>query len=64
MASEPSRIACGTAAMESSAIDDTKGMIITPITTPAASADSDDALLMPVATARSRSAGATVRAAK
>jgi hypothetical protein len=39
----PSRIALGTAAIESSAIDETKGMIITPITSPAASALSDEA---------------------
>ncbi len=44
IASEPSRIACGTAAMESSAIEETKGMIITPITSPAASALSLEAL--------------------
>ena len=34
----PSRIACGTAAIESSAIELTNGMIITPMTRPAASA--------------------------
>src|SRR3546814_9339929 len=62
MASEPSRIACGTALIESSAMEETNGMIITPITMPAASADSDEALLMPMLTANSRTAGATVRA--
>src|SRR3546814_20584088 len=53
MASEPSRIACGTALIESSAMEETNGMIITPITLPAASADSDEALLMPMLTANS-----------
>ena len=63
IASEPSRIACGTAAIESSAIDETNGMIMIPITRPAASADSvEDG--MPSDRPRSRIAGATVRAAK
>ena len=60
----PSRIACGTAAIESSAIEETKGMIITPITKPAARALSLEALAMPTACASSRTAGATVSAAK
>src|SRR3546814_6829997 len=57
IANEPSRIAWGTALIESSAIEETNGMIITPITTPAASADSDDALETPIDTANSRMAG-------
>ena len=64
MARLPSRMAWGTAAMESSAMEETKGMIITPITRPAASALSLDALEIPSATAASRTIGATVRAAK
>ena len=64
MASDPSRIELGTAAMLSSAIEETKGMIITPITTPAASALSDEAPGMFSMAAKSRSAGATVSAAK
>ena len=60
----PSRIASGTALIESSAIDETKGMIMMPMTRPAASADSDDAPGMPTVTAKSRIAGAMVRAAK
>jgi len=63
IASEPSRIACGTAAIESSAIEETKGMIMIPMTRPAASADSvEDG--MPSDRPRSRTAGATVSAAK
>jgi hypothetical protein len=50
--------------MLSSAIEETKGMIITPITRPAASALSLDALLTPSDTAISRMPGAMVRAAK
>jgi hypothetical protein len=64
IASDPSRIDCGTALMLSSAIEDTNGMIITPITMPAAIALSPLALGMPIITAKSRSAGATVSAAK
>ena len=60
----PSRIACGTAAIESSAIEETNGMIMIPITRPAASADSEEAPGMPSAAAKSRTAGATVSAAK
>ncbi len=60
----PSRIELGTAARLSSAIDDTKGIIITPMTSPAASALSDEAQSMPIATANWRTAGATVSAAK
>ncbi len=45
-------------------MEETKGMIITPITSPAASALSDDAQVTPSDTARSRTAGATVSAAK
>ena len=57
-------MAWGTAAIESSAIEETKGMIITPMTSPAAIALSLDALEMPIACAASRTAGATVSAAK
>ena len=64
MARLPSRMDWGTAAMLSSAMEDTKGMIITPMTRPAASALSLLAPPMPMAAARSRSAGATVSAAK
>ena len=46
----PSRMARGTAAIESSAIEEMNGMIITPITSPAASALSDE-VGMPSATA-------------
>jgi hypothetical protein len=60
----PSRIACGTAAIESSAIEETKGMIMMPMTRPAAIALSLDALAIPIAWAASRTAGATVSAAK
>ena len=60
----PSRIACGTAVKASSAIDETKGMIITPMTVPAAKALSELALEMPIEIAKSRTAGATVSAAK
>ncbi len=62
-ASDPSRIACGTALMLSSAIDDTNGMIMRPMTRPAASADSDEDG-MPSISPKSRIAGATVSAAK
>ena len=54
----------GTAAMLSSDMDDTNGIIITPMTMPAAKALSDAALLTPSMTAKSRTAGATVNAAK
>ena len=64
IASEPSRIACGTAAIESSAIELTNGMIMMPITRPAASALSLLAELIPTARPRSRTIGATVSAAK
>ena len=64
IASDPSRIELGTAAMLSSAIEETNGMIMMPMTTPAASADSEEALVMPIETAKSRRAGATVSAAK
>ncbi len=64
MASDPSRMAWGTALIESSAIEDTSGMIMMPMTMPAASALSLEALEMPTATAMSRIAGATVSAAK
>ena len=64
IASEPSRIACGTAAIESSAIEETNGMIMIPITRPAASALSDEAGDAE-RTGRSRGPpGATVSAAK
>jgi len=59
----PSRITDGTAAIESSAIELTNGMIITPMTRPAASALSllaDDTPSAP----RLRMSGATVSAAK
>ena len=64
IASDPSRIACGTAVIESSAIEETNGMIMIPITRPAASALSDEAEAMPSICPKSRTAGATVRAAK
>ena len=60
----PSRIACGTAAMLSSAIELTKGMIMMPMTRPAASALSLEAELMPIEMPKSRTIGATVSAAK
>ena len=62
-ASEPSRIACGTAAMTSSDSDDTNGMIITPMTMPAANALSE-ATLSPIDSPTPRIKGATVSAAK
>ena len=46
-ARDPSRIDCGTALMTSSDRDDTKGIIITPITIPAANALSE-ATLRPI----------------
>ena len=60
----PSRIAEGTAAIESSAIELTKGMIMIPMTRPAASALSLLAELTPIAIPKSRMTGATVSAAK
>ena len=60
----PSRIACGTAAMLSSAIELTNGMIMMPMTRPAASALSLLAELTPMARPKSRITGATVSAAK
>ena len=60
---EPSRSDCGTALMTSSDSDETKGMIMMPMTMPAASADSD-ATLRPTLSPRSRKNGATVSAAK
>ena len=60
----PSRMACGTAAMLSSAMELTKGMIMMPMTRPAASALSLDAELTPIAMPKSRMIGATVSAAK
>ena len=60
----PSRIACGTAAIESSAIELTNGMIMMPMTSPAASALSLLAELTPMEMPKSRTAGATVNAAK
>ena len=60
----PSRIACGTAAIESSAIELTNGMIMMPMTRPAASALSLLAELIPIEMPNSRIQGATVRAAK
>ena len=60
----PSRIDCGTATMLSSAIEETNGMIMMPMTRPAASALSLLAAEMPSARPRSRTAGATVSAAK
>ena len=63
IAKEPSRMLCGTALMTSSAIDDIKGIIIIPITAPAASALSD-AISSPTDSPKSRRTGATVIAAK
>ena len=60
----PSRMACGTAAIESSAIELMNGMIMMPITSPAASALSLDAELIPIDRPKSRTLGATVSAAK
>ena len=60
----PSRIACGTAAIESSAIELTNGMIMMPMTRPAASALSLLAEVMPSDRPKSRTTGATVSAAK
>ena len=60
----PSRIACGTAAMKSSAIELTNGMIMMPMTRPAASALSLLAEVMPSDRPKSRTIGATVSAAK
>jgi hypothetical protein len=50
--------------MLSSAIEETKGMIITPMTRPAASALSVDGFSMPSDGGKSRTSGATVSAAK
>ena len=60
---EPSRNDCGTALMTSSESDETKGMIIMPMTRPAASADSE-ATFRPIASPQPRMSGATVNAAK
>ena len=62
-ASEPSPIACGTALMTSSDSDETNGMIMTPMTIPAASALSE-ATDRPTDSPRLRMNGATVSAAK
>ena len=59
----PSRSDCGTALITSSDSDETKGMIMMPITRPAASALSE-ATSSPTAAPASRRNGATVRAAK
>ena len=58
------RPSCGTAAMESSDIELTNGMIMIPITNPAASALSLLELLIPIASPKSRTIGAIVSAAK
>ena len=58
-----SRKECGTALITSSDRDETKGIIIIPITKPAASADSD-ATSRPRSPPVSRKKGAIVRAAK
>ena len=63
IASEPSRIACGTAAKASSDSDEMNGISMMPITPPAAIAlfgATSRPILMPAC----RSAGATVRTAK
>ena len=60
----PSRIACGTAAIESSAIELMNGIIITPMTEPAAKALSLLAEVTPIDRPKSRTTGATVSAAK
>ena len=62
-AREPSRIAWGTALITSSERDDTNGIIMMPITAPAARALWEDAS-MPMDAARSLINGATVSAAK
>ncbi len=59
----PSRIAIGTALIASSASDETSGMIMIPMTSPAANALSD-ATSMPKDSPARRTQGATVRAAK
>ena len=61
---DPSRSDCGTALITSSDSDETNGMIMMPMTTPAASADSE-ATLEAERTRRGRGrSGATVSAAK
>ena len=63
MAKEPSRMDCGTAVITSSAREEIKGIIIIPITPPAASALSDE-IVKPTLAPKSRKKGATVNAAK
>ena len=63
MPAEPSRSDCGTALITSSDSEDTNGMIMMPMTSPAASADSEEAL-RPIASPARRMKGATVNAAK
>ena len=60
---DPSRSDCGTAFITSSESDEMKGMIMIPMTTPAASADSD-AMSRPAHSPKRLSCGATVIAAK
>ena len=60
---EPSRSDCGTALITSSDRDETNGMIMMPITTPAASADSEE-IVRPTASPDRAKNGATVSAAK
>ena len=63
MASEPSRRLRGTAFSASSESEETKGMIITPITRPAASAEFGE-VARPIRLPAWRIAGATVSTAK
>ena len=63
MPNEPSFSGVGTAFIASSESEETKGIIITPITIPAARALSE-ATLKPTASPTSRINGATVNAAK
>ena len=60
---EPSRRLCGTALMTSSESEETKGMIMMPMTMPAASALSDETP-SPMDSPIPRKKGAIVRAAK
>ena len=62
-ANAPSRMACGTALITSSDREETKGIIMMPMTRPAANALSDETS-SPNVTPSSLMNGATVRAAK
>ena len=60
----PSRIACGTALMMSSDNDDTNGISMMPITTPAVSTEEPDAPRSSGLASQSRIIGPTVISAK